>query len=93
MKKLTPEEIKNKLQTLRGWTLEGESIKKEWVFQDFAAAMKFLNTVAGLAEKYNHHPEMCNVFNRVSIRYHTHEAGGLTELDFLLAREIDRIEG
>ncbi len=92
MKKLSQREIQNKLPLLNDWKTDGRAIRKEWIFRDFSEAMKFINTVAELAEKYNHHPEIYNVYNRVTIRYTTHDADGLTEQDFLLASALDRIE-
>ena len=85
-------EIENNITKLPGWQLDGNAIKKEWVFKDFSEAMIFMNNVAEIAEKNNHHPEIFNVYNRVSIRFYTHDSGGLTELDFTVAADIDHIK-
>ncbi len=88
---MTEQEIQQNLAELNGWELDGNAIKKAWQFRDFAEAMRFINQVAELAEKHDHHPELFNVYNRVELRFSTHDAGGLTPKDFAIAREIDRI--
>ncbi|MDQ7053066.1 MAG: 4a-hydroxytetrahydrobiopterin dehydratase [candidate division KSB1 bacterium] len=90
---MTEQEIQQKLAELNGWELDGNAIKKAWQFRDFAEAMRFINQVAELAEKHDHHPELFNVYNHVELRFSTHDAGGLTAKDFAIAREIDRISG
>jgi 4a-hydroxytetrahydrobiopterin dehydratase len=92
MEKLSMEQIHSKIKAVPGWQLDGEAIKREWKFRDFSEAMKFINEVAALADKYDHHPELFNVYNTVSIRYSTHDAGGLTNRDFKLADEINHID-
>ncbi len=76
-----------------GWTLaaDGASIGRTFTFRNFSEAFAFMTRVALAAEKMNHHPEWSNVYKTVDIRLTTHDAGGLTELDFVLARRIDRI--
>ncbi len=91
MQKLHLEKIKQKLSTIKGWQLEGKSIAKEWQFNNFKDAMRFINQVADLAEKHNHHPEIINVYNRVSLRFSTHDVGGLTNRDFIIAADIDNL--
>jgi len=91
MQILTEQEIHKHLESLEGWELDGGTIKREWNFRDFAEAMDFINMIAVIAENHNHHPEIYNVYNRVSLRYHTHDAGGITEKDIKIAREIDKL--
>lgn len=90
MKLLTDNEIQEKLNQLSGWQRDGQAIKKEWTFGDFGEAITFINKVADLAEAQNHHPELFNVYNRVSLRFSTHDAGGLTEKDFQIAQAIEK---
>ena len=71
------------------WRLQAGALEVEWVFKDFAQAMVFMNAVAEVAERLNHHPEWTNVYNRVQVRLTTHDAGGLTALDFELALAMD----
>jgi 4a-hydroxytetrahydrobiopterin dehydratase len=68
-----------------------DAIERKFVFKDFAAAFAFMTRVALLAEAHDHHPDWSNVYNRVSIRLSTHEAGGLSERDIKLAEAIDMI--
>ncbi len=88
---MTDKEIQQKLAELNGWTRDGNAIKKSWQFRDFSEAMRFINKVAELAEKHDHHPELFNVYNRVELRFSTHDAGGLTEKDFAIAKAIDEL--
>ena len=78
---------------LPGWTLatDGKSIEREFRFPDFSAAWGFMARVALLAEKQDHHPDWSNTWNRVTIRLSTHDAGGLSARDVMLAEAIDRI--
>ena len=68
-----------------------DAIARSFSFADFSAAFGFMARVALLAEQHNHHPEWCNVWNRVDITLTTHDAGGLSSLDLALAAAIDRI--
>jgi 4a-hydroxytetrahydrobiopterin dehydratase len=81
------------LARLPDWALsaDGLAISREWVFADFVAAFGFMARVAILAEKQDHHPEWSNVYNRVSIRLTTHDAGGLSQRDTRLALAIDAL--
>jgi 4a-hydroxytetrahydrobiopterin dehydratase len=88
---LTPEEIEEKLSTVGGWTMTGTVLHKDFKFKDFVTAFGFMTRVAFEAEKLNHHPEWKNVYNTVSISLSTHDAGGITELDFKLAALINKI--
>ena len=73
------------------WRLQENALEVEWLFRDFAQAMAFMNAVAEVAERMNHHPEWTNVYNRVTVRLTTHDAGGLTALDFALAQAMDTL--
>lgn len=87
----TSSEIQENLQWLKGWTLKDNTIHKDFKFKDFISAFAFMTQVAFHAEKLNHHPDWKNVYNTVSITLNTHDAGGLTDLDFKLAKLIDKI--
>ena len=91
MKVLSKDEITTHLESLDKWALDGDAIKREWIFQDFSEAMDFINMIAVIAENHNHHPEIFNVYNRVTLRFNTHDAGGITEKDILIAKDIDKI--
>lgn len=89
---LTQNEITSALSSLRGWKHIGNSMEKKLVFDDFIEAMKFINTVAVVAQEAKHHPEWCNVYNKVTITLTTHDAGGITQKDIDLAKGIDLLE-
>ena len=93
MKRLSPQRRTQALELLSAWSLvEGrDAITRSLRFKDFNAAFGFMSRVALAAEKLDHHPEWCNVYNRVDITLSTHDAGGLTELDVTLARQIDAL--
>ena len=91
MKVLTEKEIMKYLEFLEDWQLDGNAIKREWIFKDFSEAMDFINIIAVMAENHNHHPEILNVYNRVSLRFYTHDAGGITDKDINIAKEIDKL--
>ena len=91
MKKLTEQEIQNKMKEIPNWRLEDDSIVRNWSFNDFSEAMDFINQIARLAEDHDHHPELFNVYNKVSLKFSTHDAGGLTNRDFKIAQDIDKL--
>jgi len=88
-KRLTDDEVSARLGTLQGWAREGHWLRKEYRFESFAAAMEFVNHVARVAEEIDHHPDIDIRFQRVRLLTSTHSAGGLTGMDFDLARRID----
>lgn len=83
------------LKELAGWhAVAGrDALHKSFKFKDFNEAWGFMNRVALLAEKMDHHPEWSNVYNRVEITLATHDCDGLSERDVKLAREIGKITG
>ena len=78
-------------QTDAEWQIVQDKLHKQFTFRDFDAAMQFMRTVAVEAEKLDHHPEWCNIYNRVTVDLMTHSAGGITELDFLLAKKMQEL--
>jgi len=89
-KKLTPAEIKTSLKSLPKWSVDAHGfLIREFKFDDFPRAFGFMASAATIAQAMNHHPEWANVYNKVSVRLSTHDAGGLTKLDFKLAKEMD----
>lgn len=87
----TAVEIEKNLTTLKGWKLKKNAIHKEFKFKDFKEAFGFMTRVALEAEKLDHHPDWKNSYNKVSVSLTTNDAGGLTLLDFKLAKLIDTI--
>ena len=73
------------------WVIENEKLHKEYVFNNFIEAFGFMTQAAITAEAMNHHPEWFNVYKKVVVDLTTHEAGGLTELDFQLAEKMEKL--
>lgn len=88
---LHEDQIAIELKRLDGWSRTGTEIQKTWTFKDFAEALDFVNSVAAIAEKFNHHPDIDIRWNKVALALSTHSAGGLTPLDFNLARAIEKL--
>ena len=91
-KKLSDTEIQKNLEKLDGWTVENGKLHKQFQFDNFVSAFGFMTQLALIAESMNHHPEWFNVYNRVTIDMSTHDAGGITELDFKFAEHADTFE-
>ena len=79
------------LSALPQWQRNGEIISRTFVFKDFPVAMKFVNHVADLAEQAQHHPDVDIRWNKVTLALTTHDANGLTEKDFALAKQCDEL--
>lgn len=90
---LSSREIKARLDSLPGWNLDGGKLHRSFRFADFRRAFAFMSGAALAAERLNHHPEWFNVWSRVDVHLNTHEAGGVTELDFQLARAMNELAG
>ncbi len=93
MPKLSDAEIEQALSDLEGWNRRDDEIVRDFQFRDFVAAMGFIAQVGLLAERANHHPNLSNVYNRVTIALSTHDEGGITERDIKLATEINERAG
>lgn len=92
-RKLSEQEVRSGLAEAPGWSLDGVHIARELVFKDFVEAFSFITRVALVAERMDHHPEWSNIYKTVRIRLSTHDAGGITALDFELAKKIDALAG
>jgi 4a-hydroxytetrahydrobiopterin dehydratase len=82
-----------RLSALPGWTRKGKKLHRTFTFHDFSEAFGFMARVALAAEKLGHHPDWANAWNRVTVVLSTHDAGGLTVLDFRLAADMSRLAG
>ena len=91
MEKLSESAIQENLIGLNGWNLKDNGIEKSFVFKNFKEAFSAMTYIAMECEVENHHPEWSNVYNQLHIRFSTHDAGGLTALDFRLARAVEEI--
>jgi 4a-hydroxytetrahydrobiopterin dehydratase len=89
--KLDRTRVAEAMQSLPQWTLQGDQIERQLTFANFVDAMAFVNRVAEIAEAEGHHPDIRIVYNRVTLALSTHDAGGLTDADFRVARRIDAV--
>jgi 4a-hydroxytetrahydrobiopterin dehydratase len=89
-KALSAQEITDRLEALEGWSVENGKLHRSFSFSDFTEAFAFMTRAALHAEKMDHHPEWSNVYNRVEVDLTTHDAGGITELDFALAKVMNK---
>ena len=85
---LNPEEISSRLTALDGWQVEGKELARTFQFPSYLAGAAFVNEVAQKAEAANHHPDLYLGWRKVAVRLSTHSKGGLTELDFQLAKVV-----
>jgi 4a-hydroxytetrahydrobiopterin dehydratase len=88
---LAPDQIRDGLAQLDGWERDGDAIRNRWSFGSFRAAIDFVLRVADLADEADHHPELTNVYDRVTIVLTSHDAGGITVKDLDLAAAIDGV--
>ena len=92
MEALSGKKVKEHLdKELKNWTIENGAIKQEFKFKTFVEAFGFMTSVALEAEKLDHHPDWSNSYNKVTISLVSHEAKGITQLDFDLAASIDKL--
>ncbi|HEY1924956.1 MAG TPA: 4a-hydroxytetrahydrobiopterin dehydratase [Candidatus Acidoferrum sp.] len=92
-KKLTDAEVTEQLSRLKGWSLQGGKLHREFQSKDFVTAFGNMTRVALVAESMNHHPAWFNVWNKVVIDLNTHDVQGISDQDFKLAAKIDEIFG
>ncbi|MDB6095304.1 MAG: transcriptional coactivator/pterin dehydratase [Verrucomicrobia bacterium] len=91
-KPLSDSRIKNDVAELPGWKYRRNALEKTFIFGNFREALSFMVRSGFEAEAMDHHPNWTNVYNRVSVRLNTHDAGGkVTEKDFILARKFQEL--
>jgi 4a-hydroxytetrahydrobiopterin dehydratase len=88
---MTHDEAQRQLRELEGWSLAGDAIRKQFVFDGFPEAVAFVSRLVPHAEAADHHPDITINYKRVTLTYTTHSAGGLTPKDFDGARMAERI--
>ena len=91
MPRISHNQVTNELKGLKGWGLAGNEIRKTFELKDFVHAMAFVNSIALLAEKANHHPDIDIRWSKVTLTLSSHSEGGLTDKDFALARQIEQL--
>ncbi|MFV5691422.1 4a-hydroxytetrahydrobiopterin dehydratase [Flavobacterium sp. LT1R49] len=92
MKTYTEQTVQSQLKELKDWQFINNGIEKKFKFLNFTQALGFIVQVGVMAEKRNHHPELFNVYNKVTIRLTTHDADGVTDKDVELAKAIEQIQ-
>jgi 4a-hydroxytetrahydrobiopterin dehydratase len=91
MAKLSEQEILDRMPDAKGWERHGDMLARSWQFPSFRRALEFVNHVAALAEKSDHHPDIVLSYRDVRLELSTHSDGGLTARDFTLAAEINTL--
>jgi 4a-hydroxytetrahydrobiopterin dehydratase len=91
MAAMTRDQIRAKLQAMPEWYPFGKAIGKEFPFKSFLLAIEFVNRVAATADRGGHHPKIIINYNVVTVLLSTHSEGGVTQKDFDLAHELDRL--
>lgn len=91
MQILEEKEINRRLEDLEGWEYKDDAIHTSFQFENFKEAFSVMVRIAFEAEALQHHPNWTNVYNELQISLSTHDAGGVTEKDFKLARSIENI--
>lgn len=87
--KFTEDQVKAALDVVPDWNEVNGEIQRTYQFNDFVQAMKFVDRVAAEAESREHHPDILIRYNKVTLTVSTHDAGGITEKDFDLAKAVD----
>ncbi len=85
-------DIEFDLAALPGWTLEGKLLQKTFNFKDYHQTIAFVNAIAEISHKENHHPELAVSYNKCGVVYSTHSAGDVTENDFICAAKVEGIQ-
>lgn len=91
MEKLSERTIEERLDKLERWQYVDGAIETSFKFKNFKETFSVMTRIAFECETQNHHPDWCNVYNSLKIRLNTHDAGGVTEKDFVLAHAIEAI--
>ena len=88
---LSSKDVESRMESRPGWNLEHAKLHRIFEFKSFVEAFGFMSQIAILAEKMDHHPEWSNIYNCVEVFLTTHDAKGISELDFELAAHMDRL--
>lgn len=89
--KLSPRDVAARLKALPGWARDGNAITRTFSFESYCATMAFVNAVAWLAEREDHHPELQVGYDRCRVAFSTHSAGGVSERDFDCAAKTEAL--
>ena len=89
---LAPDERPPLLAQVPGWAVVDGVLQREFSFADYTATIAFVNAVAALAEREDHHPDLLVTWGRCTVRWHTHSVGGLSLNDFICAAHVDALQ-
>jgi len=89
--RLDTAELDHHLSALPGWARAGNRIEKTFSFANFHETMAFVNAVAWIAHREDHHPDLAVGYNRCTVVYSTHDAGGVTLNDCICAAKVERL--
>lgn len=90
---LAPDGVASLLAQLPHWRVVDGAIARSFAFRDYDATIAFVNATARVSNAEDHHPDLAVSYGRVTVRYVTHDAGGLTENDFICAAKVDALSG
>jgi 4a-hydroxytetrahydrobiopterin dehydratase len=88
---LPPQQTSQLLSQLSGWEVRDGELAKDFKFKDYYHTMAFVNAVAWIANREDHHPDMKVGYNKCEVRFSTHSVGGLSENDFICAAKVDAL--
>jgi 4a-hydroxytetrahydrobiopterin dehydratase len=91
MAALSADEIARRMASVPNWSLQGDALRRTFAFPDFKGAIAFVNRVADAAEAADHHPDIDIHYDHVTLTLTTHDEGGLTPLDFVMANQASRL--
>jgi 4a-hydroxytetrahydrobiopterin dehydratase len=91
MPPLSPDEVSQLMEQLEGWEFLGKTIRKDFSFKNHYQTMAFVNAVAWISHREDHHPDMTVGYSTCGVEYTTHAIGGLSENDFICAAKVDAL--
>ena len=91
VKPFTPQEANQLLKTLNGWSIDNGRLAKTFSFQNYYETMAFVNALAWISHREDHHPDLAVGYNKCRVEYMTHAIGGLSENDFICAAKCDAL--
>jgi len=89
--RLSAAELASGLATLPGWSVQGDAIAKTLAFGGFHETIGFVNALAFIANRENHHPDLQVSYSRCTVAWSTHDAGGVTRNDLICAAKVERL--
>ena len=91
MKPYSAAQAKELLKDLKGWKIENNRLTKTYAFENYFQTMAFVNALAWVSHREDHHPDLCVHYNKCKVEYWTHAIGGLSENDFICAAKCEAL--